>query len=237
MKIGLISDGKYGDRAFEVIKKRFDTIWIKVPEIPSSQILDDDFEIDLPDCDLYISYVRHPDIILEIVDHDKPVILGVLPGLGILKQAQETNEKVVGPRTMCSLLPNTGIKEIDKFSKYFGMPMYKIKISKDNSKLVISEMEAIRISPCGSSLAGLEFAKNKALSKDFLQDFALQICHECRAPRFGHTCDKEVSGIIHILSLLKAIEDFNPDLINFFDSDLKLFVQNIQEEYKRRISI
>ena len=32
------------------------------------------------------------------------------------------------------------------------------------------------------------------------------ICHECRVPRFGHTCNKEISGIIHILSFISNFE-------------------------------
>ncbi|MHA1730442.1 MAG: hypothetical protein ACTSU5_00775 [Promethearchaeota archaeon] len=78
---------------------------------------------------------------------------------------KEINPRAVGPRTMCSLLPNTGIPEV------------------------------------------ADFLLGKPITVKTLQDFALKVCHECRAPRFGHTCDKEVSGIIHILSVIDGLED------------------------------
>ncbi|MFH0967048.1 MAG: hypothetical protein V1862_05125 [Methanobacteriota archaeon] len=42
--------------------------------------------------------------------------------------------------------------------------------------------------------------------------FALSICHNCRAPRFGRTCDKEKAGIIHLEELLAAMKGINPEL-------------------------
>ena len=115
LKVGIISDGKYGERAFENIKKKFDTIWVTVPDLPSNLMLDDEIETDIPLCDLYISYVRHPDIILQLAELQKPLILGVLPGFGLYEQAKRINSKVVHAPTMCSLESNTGIKQIDLF--------------------------------------------------------------------------------------------------------------------------
>ncbi len=65
IKIGVISDGKYGERAFENIKKKFSAEWILVPELASNIMIDDDMELNIPECDLYVSYVRHPDIIIR----------------------------------------------------------------------------------------------------------------------------------------------------------------------------
>ena len=31
MKIGIVSDGKFGDRAYEIIRERFPTEWIMAP--------------------------------------------------------------------------------------------------------------------------------------------------------------------------------------------------------------
>ena len=120
MKVGIISDGQYGERAFEAIKQVFDTAWILVPDIPATMMIDDDLKLEIPVCDLYLSYVRHPDIILMLAELNKPLILGVLPGTGLLRQARGINTRVVGPRTMCSLEPDTGIPEIDEFSRHFG---------------------------------------------------------------------------------------------------------------------
>ncbi len=74
MKIGIVSDGKFGDRAYDVIREKFPTEWIMAP-FPQSMIADD-LELSLPECDLYISYVRHPDVALAIIEKQKPVILG-----------------------------------------------------------------------------------------------------------------------------------------------------------------
>ena len=231
LKVGLITDGKYGDRAFNNIKKFFTTEWILIPEIPSTIILDDDLNLDIPPCDLYISYVRHPDVILEIAALQKPLILGITPGRGLLKQAQSINQKVLGPRTMCSLKNNTNIEEIDRFAEYFGEPKFTIELSND---LEIMSIKVKRSSPCGSTIKGAEFLQGKKLCRKTLQDFALTICHECRAPRFGHTCDKELAGVIHILSFFKS---FKSNDFTYFEDDLKTFLGLITEEYIRRTQL
>ncbi len=107
MKIGIVSDGKFGDRAYEIIRERFPTEWIIAP-FPQAMMADD-IELTLPECDLYISYVRHPDVALAIIERQKPVILGVSFGPGFLRQAKAINENIVAPVTMCSLEDNTWV--------------------------------------------------------------------------------------------------------------------------------
>ena len=124
MKIGIVTDGKYGDRAFENIKARFDSEWIPLPDIPLNIILDDDFDFKLPECDLYISYLRHPDMILSLAEKTKkPIILGITPGLGLLNQLREINPKIISAKTMCSVESNTGISEVDEYAQCFGKPL------------------------------------------------------------------------------------------------------------------
>jgi hypothetical protein len=227
LKIGLISDGKYGERAFENIKHVFETKWILVPDIPATVLLDEEINLTIPECDLYVSYVRHPDIILQIAELQKPLILGITPGLGLYHQVKATNPKVISPRTMCSLEPNTGIPEVDEFARYFGKPMFQIKRDEVGN---VKEVLINRSSPCGSSRAGAEFFKNKKLDIQNLQDLALHVCHECRAPRFGHTCDKEVSGIIHILSFTSNFEiDNSPELKSFIDELKKVYQARVND--------
>ena len=230
MKIGIISDGQYGERAFQAIKQVFDTAWILVPDIPATTMIEDDVKLNIPPCDLYLSYVRHPDIILMLAELNKPLILGVLPGTGLLRQAQEINARVVGPRTMCSLEANTGISEIDEFSQHFGHPIYEVFM--EDSEGVVKDIKVKRKSPCGSSVAGATFFKGKKVETKNLQDFALSICHECRAPRFGHTCDKEVSGMIHILAFAQALPD---DVASSLDDSTQKFIEGIKSEYQRRL--
>jgi len=224
MKVGIISDGKYGERAYENCKQIFETAWILVPDIPSTVLIDEQINLDIPDCNLYVSYVRHPDIILQLAELQIPLILGITPGMGLYQQAKAINPKVISPRTMCSLEPNTGIPEVDEFAHYFGKPEFRIdKDDEGNVRKVL----VIRSSPCGSSQAGANFFKNKKLNIRNLQDLALHVCHECRAPRFGHTCDKEVSGIIHILSFTNNFEINN-------NLELKSFIDKLKKEYQTR---
>lgn len=228
IKVGVISDGKYGTRAFENIKKQFETEWILVPEIPLNIMLDDDIDVDVPECDLYISYVRHPDVILQMVELQKPIILGVLPGVGLYQQAKGINRRVIHAPTMCSLESNTGIPEVDAFTEYFGKPIYELTV---NEKEKITNVKVTRSSLCGSSEAGAKFLVEKAFKEDILQEFALSVCHECRAPRFGQTCDKEVAGIIHLVSLFESV---SPENYIDFDDDMKVFIKNIKKEYEIR---
>ncbi|MFX1498219.1 MAG: DUF166 family protein [Promethearchaeota archaeon] len=228
LTVGVVSDGKYGDRAYENIKTKFETKWILVPEIPSNVMLDDLVDLNVPECDLYISYVRHPDIIIQLVELQKPIILGVLPGIGLYIQARKVNPNVIYAPTMCSLEHNTGIPEVDSFTTYFGRPIYQFNL---NEKGVINKIDIQRSSLCGSSKAGAEFLSNKIFEENTLQNFALKVCYECRAPRFGHTCDKEVAGLIHLVALFNSI---SPEVFNKLTDNLKAFIKDIRKEYERR---
>ena len=205
MKIGIVSDGKFGDRAFEVIRERFPTEWIMAP-FPGSPIADD-VELNLPECDLYISYVRHPDVALAIIEKQKPVILGVSFGVGFLRQAKGINENIVAPVTMCSLEDNTWVPEINEFAKVFGRPAFEVKMQENGT---IESIRVIRGSPCGSTVAASAELHGTHLSPEQLQHYGLRICHFHRAPRFGKTCDKELSGLLHIRELTKEITRVSP---------------------------
>jgi hypothetical protein len=200
MKIGIVSDGKFGDRAYEIIRERFPTEWIMAP-FPQSMIADD-LELTLPDCDLYISYVRHPDVALALIEKQKPVILGVSFGPGFLRQAKGINENVIAPLTMCSLEDNTWVPEINEFAKVFGRPSFEVKIQEDGT---LDSVRVIRGSPCGSTVEASAELPGTRLSPEQLQHYGLRICHFCRAPRFGKTCDKEVSGLLHVRELIREV--------------------------------
>jgi hypothetical protein len=205
MKIGIVSDGKFGDQAYEVIRERFPTEWIMAP-FPQG-IMVDDIELTLPECNLYISYVRHPDIALAIIDKQKPVILGVSFGPGFIRQAKEINENIIAPLTMCSLEDNTWVPEINEFAKVFGRPVFDVKVQEDGT---IDSVRVIRGSPCGSTVAASAELHGIQLSPEQLQHYGLRICHFCRAPRFGKTCDKEIAGLLHARELARAISAVSP---------------------------
>lgn len=206
MKIGIVSDGKFGDRAFDIIRERFPTEWI-MALFPQSMIADD-IDLVLPECDLYISYVRHPDVALAIVEKQKPVILGVSFGPGFLRQAKEINENIVAPLTMCSLEDNTWVPEINEYAKVFGKPSFDVKVQEDGT---IDSVRMIRGSPCGSTAAASAELQGTQLSPEQLQHYGLRICHFCRAPRFGKTCDKEIAGLLHVRELVHAITAVSPE--------------------------
>jgi hypothetical protein len=205
MKIGIVSDGKFGDLAYEIIREWFPTEWIMAP-VPQSMIADD-IDLVLPECDLYISYVRHPDVALAIVEKQKPVILGVSFGPGFLRQAKEINENIVAPLTMCSLEDNTWVPEINEYAKVFGKPSFDVKVQEDGT---IDSVRVIRGSPCGSTVAASAELQGTQLSPEQLQHYGLRICHFCRAPRFGKTCDKEIAGLLHVRELVHAITAVSP---------------------------
>ena len=205
MKIGIVSDGKFGDRAFEVIKERFPTEWIPAP-FPNSPIADN-VELNAPDCDLFISYVRHPDVALALIEKQKPVILGVSFGPGFLRQAKAINENIVAPVTMCSLEDNTWVPEINEYARVFGRPTFEVHVRDDGT---IESVRVIRGSPCGSTVAASAELPGTQLSPEQLRHYGLRICHFCRAPRFGKTCDKELSGLLHVRELVRAISAASP---------------------------
>ncbi|MDD1693250.1 MAG: hypothetical protein LUQ71_00850, partial [Methanoregula sp.] len=205
MKIGIVSDGKFGDRAFEIIRERFPTEWIVAPFIQSP--IADDLELTLPECDLYISYVRHPDVALAIIEKQKPVILGVSFGPGFIRQAKDINENIIAPPTMCSIEDNTWVPEINEFAKVFGLPVFDVKVRDDGT---IDSIRVIRGSPCGSTVAASAELPGTQVSPEQLRHYGLRICHFCRAPRLGKTCDKEVSGLLHIRELVHAITAVSP---------------------------
>ena len=163
MKIGIISDGKFGDRAYEVIREKFPTEWIMAP-FPQGMMADD-IELTLPECDLYISYVRHPDVALAIIDKLKPVILGVSFGPGFLRQAKAINENIVAPPTMCSLEDNTWVPAINEYAKVFGRPSFDVKVQEDGtieSVRVIRGPPVVRPSRQAQNCMGHSSARNSS---------------------------------------------------------------------------
>lgn len=227
MKIGIVSDGKFGDRAFEIIKEKFPTEWIPAPFIQSP--IADDIELALPECDLYISYVRHPDVALAVIGKKKPVILGVSFGPGFLRQAKAINEDIIAPPTMCSLEDNTWVPEINEFAKIFGKPQFDVNVRDDGT---IETVRVLRGSPCGSTVAASAELPGTQISPDQLRHYGLRICHFCRAPRLGKTCDKEVSGLIHIRELVRSVNAVNPKA----GEGVKAFVEGLEKVIEERMA-
>jgi hypothetical protein len=226
MKIGILSDGKFGERAYEFIGTKFPVEFIRVPFFTSSFV--DDLQLDIPKCDLYISYARHPDVARSIAEKGVPTILGVSFGPGFLRQVQEVNKDVIAPITMCSLENNTGIVAVDEYTRVFGKPLFKVEIENGQFEDIL----VLRGAPCGSTIAASIDLIGEPVTPETLRYFGIRICHYCRAPRFGKTCDKEVAGLLQMRELLEAIRRSNTDSWN----QLQAFVDEVEGLYKQKLS-
>jgi hypothetical protein len=215
MKILIISDGKYGDRAIDVVKKKFPSAELIVirEENPTMFLdevfLDDDVERAIEGADLLILYVRHPDVVYEICMHQKPTILPVHMGEGFFNEVKASNPMITQPISMCNALPNTGISEIDNFFKKFGSPVYKIKIEYlENNQYAVKEVSLLVESPCGASNNTLKHILDKPLTPELLNNFAMSVRQECREPMsvIFKRDFSETAGPTHLLKLLNAVE-------------------------------
>ena len=135
---------------------------------PSSPVVDD-IEITIPPCDLYISYLRHPDIAMELIKTGVPVLLGINLGPGFMTQAGEYNQAVIGPETMCSVLPDTKFWQINEYARVFGRPVFHIIL--DSNRVVWCH--PIRGSPCGSTTAAAHELNGQEFDQEALNRFAL----------------------------------------------------------------
>lgn len=222
MRVLILSDGKYGDRAIKVVQKKFpDAEFLLIREENPMVFMDDvhlenEIETAIDIADLLILYIRHPDVVSEICMRQKPTILPVHFGEGFLNQIKALNPKVIQPISMCNALPNTGIGELDEFFNKFGSPKYKIKLeySKDNQP-IIKEINLKKESPCGSSYNTLEHIRGKSITPDTLNNFALSVRQECREPMsivFKRDFS-ETAGTTHLLKLIDAIKKEEPSLL------------------------
>ena len=241
LKILIISDGKYGDRAIKIVQKKFPTAEFLIirEENPTTFMdevfLDSGVENAIESADLLILYVRHPDVVSEICMYQKPTILPVHFGVGFFNQVIASNPNVVQPITMCNALPNTGINEIDKFFNKYGSPVYQVKITFLEKKIpFIEEIHLLTESPCGSSINTLEQVRNKPLTPKILNDFALSVRQECREPMsvvFNRE-SSESAGATHLLKLLDAIEKDEPCLF-VDDTNLRDYASRMRKELKQ----
>ncbi len=241
LKILIFSDGKYGDRAIEVVKKKFPkTELVLLEEQDPTLFLDEVFlseevELAIKNADLLILYLRHPDVVTEICDRQIPTILPVHFGEGFFNQVKSSNSNVVQPVSMCNALPNTGISVIDDFFKEFGTPHYEVNLEYNNDvNPLITEITLLRQSPCGASFNTLEQVRGKPLTKETLNNFALNVRQECREPMtviFNRNM-ADSSGATHLLNFIAAIERENPSLLKL-GTPLGDYIAGIRQEVEK----
>jgi hypothetical protein len=209
IKVVIVTDGPYGDRAYDTIKKEFDTVFIEL-EQPTSMFMDD---IEIPEkhvklienANIIITYTTHPDLTLEVVERFAEkvdwIIVAAWRGDGFKNQL-ETYENVVCPYIMCELEKN-GNPIFDKFVSDIGKPKVVLKL--DGNKL--RDIVVLRSSPCGSTSFVADFIKENYLGKkldpeNLPRDAGLKLQHyPCRAAKMrlfsDEECKKEMASGLH----------------------------------------
>ncbi len=220
LKIVILTDGPYGDRAYDTIKEKFDTKFIQL-EAPTDMFLDDEIEIPKEAIDkinkanILISYISHPDLALDIVyrfaDKLDWIIIASWKGDG-LKNQFESENNVSCPYIMCELEEN-GNPIHDEFVSEIGCPKVDL-IIKDGK---IKDVKVLRSSPCGSTSFVSEYItekyKNKILDEENLpREAGLRIQHyPCRAGKMrlfsDEECKKQKASGYHQEAFEKAISN------------------------------
>ncbi len=212
LKVAIVSDGPYGERAYETISQEFETSFIKV-ESPAGMFVDDlELEAGLVDrlskFDLVITYILHPDLTQELVEqvHQEVgwIIVGAWRGEGFKKQLTRLGN-VTAPENMCDLEKN-GNPVFDEFVSRFGRP--EVKISCQGNKVV--DIEVKRCSPCGATAFVAQEMKGKSI-ENLPIHAGLKIQHyPCRAPKMrlftDDECKKEMAANLHKDAFEKALK-------------------------------
>jgi Uncharacterized protein conserved in archaea len=208
LKVVIATDGPYGERAFENIKKDFDTEFVEL-EQPESMFMD---EIDIPadvlakikDGNILITYTQHPDLTLDLVDMVNKdvnyIIVAAWQGEGFKNQL-ERYENVTCPYIMCELEKN-GNEIFDEFTSKIGKPKVDIKL--EDGKIV--DVNVVRSSPCGSTSFVANYISDNYLNSDDLENIpteaGLKLQHyPCRAAKMrlfsDEECKKEMASGFH----------------------------------------
>ena len=221
LKVVIVTDGPYGDRAFETINELFDTAFIEM-EKPEAMFIE---EIEIPERDLkiiesaniLITYTTHPDVTLILAEmfHDKVDWMAIASWKGDgFKNQLEAHGNITCPYIMCELEEN-GNSSWDKFVSKIGKP--KIVLKYDDEK--ISDITVLRSSPCGSTAFVAGYLKEKYLDKkpdieEFPLEAGLKLQHyPCRAAKVrlfsDEECKKEMASGFHRDAFEDAIKTYD----------------------------
>lgn len=209
LKIVIVTDGPYGDRAYETIKKEFETEFIEL-EKPTSMFMD---EIEIPEkalskiksANILITYTQHPDLTLDLVEMVNKdvdyIIVAAWTGEGFKNQL-EGYKNVICPYIMCELEENTD-PVFNEFVSKIGKP--KVELIYDGEKL--EKVKVLRSSPCGSTTFVAEYIADKYLNKipdnkNLPIEAGLKLQHyPCRAAKMrlftDEECKKEMASGLH----------------------------------------
>lgn len=211
IKVIVVTDGPYGDRTFDTIREDFETVFLELDE-PNSMFMD---EVEVPDsiltelksADLVISYILHPDLVLEMVEqiHEDVewIIVAAWRGEG-LKNQLEAFGNVSCPDTMCELEEN-GDPVYDEFVSKYGKPVVEIQLEGNKVK----DVHVIRSAPCGSThYVSREMVGEDVNNLPTRAGLKVQL-FPCRAPKlrlFVDECKKGLASNFHSKAFQEAID-------------------------------
>jgi len=139
------------------------------------------------------------------------------------------------PMSMCSITSNSGNNEIDEYFRYFGYPLFEVKLTNINGEIpIIKEVKTIVESPCGATNVSLEHVRGKPLTPETLTAFGLNVRYECREPvsiLLSHRDMADSSALLQMISLLDALEKAAPK--HFLPgTPLGIYALKRREEYQ-----
>ncbi|AAB98843.1 TPA: DUF166 domain-containing protein [Methanocaldococcus jannaschii] len=203
MKVAILTDGVYGDRAYNTIKSKFPCDFITVKyygDFDEITISENTIE-KLKDYDLFITYTLNPDLTYELVRKIKElnnkafVLVGAWKGEGFKKQIESFGNAFC-PYLMCDIDEDElkdykdyldNYPHLKEFLKYFGKP--KVKLYIKNNK--IEKIDVLREAPCGSTSETLKEFVGREFNDKTLIDIGLRVQHFCRAGKIRLFVEKE----------------------------------------------
>lgn len=206
ISVAIVSDGKYGHRAYEVIKKKFPCEYIILKYRGNF----DDIEIEeeilkkLKDYHILITYLRDPDLtytLLEEISNQKLdknpfIIVGIWEGEGFKRQVEKF-KNVVCPDLLCNLDEDylqdklEEYPQLQEFLRYFGKPKVNIYLSNN----IIEKIEVIRDSPCGGVSKTLKEFLGERMDENTLKRIGLRVQHFCNTGRFRLFSERECKKV------------------------------------------
>ena len=212
IKIAIVTDGPYGERAYATIKEEFETEFV-VLEPPAGTFVE---EVEIPpeelekikSADLVITYILHPDLSLDLVDliHSQVdwIIVGAWRGEGFKNQLLNYGN-VTCPENMCDLTEK-GNPTFDQFVAKFGRPVVHISCQGDR----VVDIRVERCSPCGSTyFVAQELRGEKTANLPIKAGLKIQH-YPCRAPKMrlftDDECKKELAANFHKDAFQEALE-------------------------------
>jgi len=211
IRVAIVTDGPYGERAYENIKEEFETCFIEL-EAPTG-IFADEIEIsqdklgEIRSADIVITYTLHPDLTLELVERIHRdvewIIVGAWRGEGFRKQLTGFGN-VTAPENMCDLEEN-GNPSFDEFARKFGRPVVEVDV--EDGK--VGDVRVLRCSPCGATRFVAEALKGESI-EDLPVKAGLRVQHyPCRAPKMrlfsDDECKKEMAATMHSEAFERAL--------------------------------